>query len=122
MPLSSWDGAIRLPGYGTTEAKLIATRQVLLLLLSTEITLSHRPKDTDVVKKATDAALKRYKDMSGRESKVSYDRSLSDESAGGITGSTMAGRIKVDDTLEERLKILQEKVSDTSPCPAIIVG
>ncbi|ORX36490.1 vacuolar ATP synthase subunit E [Kockovaella imperatae] len=84
--------------------------EILLLLLSTEVTLSHRPKDADVVKKATNAALKRYKEMSGRESKVSYDGSLSDESAGGITGSTMGGRIKVDDTLEERLKILQEKM------------
>ena len=75
------------------------------------MTLSHRPKDADVVKKAASAAQKRYKDMSGRESKVSFEAKLSDESAGGIVGSTMGGRIRVDDTLEERLKILQEKVS-----------
>ena len=90
-------------------------RQVLLLLLAAEVTLSHRPKDADVVKKAASAAQKRYKEMSGRETKVSFEAKLPDESAGGVVGSTMAGRIRVDNTLEERLKILQEKASHLKP-------
>ncbi|RSH94583.1 V-ATPase V1 sector subunit E [Saitozyma podzolica] len=87
-----------------------ANKQVLLLLLAPEVTLSHRPKDSDLVKKAASAAQKRYKDMSGRESKVSFESSLADDSAGGVVGSTMAGRIKVDNTLGERLQILEEKM------------
>ncbi|GFZ42666.1 V-ATPase subunit E [Saitozyma sp. JCM 24511] len=83
---------------------------VLLLLLAPEVTLSHRPKDSDLVKKAASAAQKRYKDMSGRESKVSFESSLADDSAGGVVGSTMGGRIKVDNTLGERLQILEEKM------------
>lgn len=80
------------------------------MLLSSEVTISHRPKDADVVKKAAKKAGERYKQMSGRESKVSFEDSLNDDSAGGITGSTMGGRIRVDNTLQERLKILEEKV------------
>jgi V-type H+-transporting ATPase subunit E len=84
--------------------------QILLMLLSPGVTISHRPKDEDLVKKATDAALSRYKDVSGRESKVEFNADLPDDSAGGIVGSTMAGRIKVDNTLGERLKILEDKM------------
>ncbi|ORY29502.1 vacuolar ATP synthase subunit E [Naematelia encephala] len=84
--------------------------EVLLKLLSSNITLTHRPKDTDAVKKSADAALKRYKDMTGRDTTIDYDASLSDDSAGGVVGSSMAGRIKVDNTLSERLKILEEKM------------
>lgn len=48
--------------------------------------------------------------MSGRASTIEYKDSLPDDSAGGIIGSTMQGRIKVDNTLNERLKILEEKM------------
>ncbi len=42
---------------------------------------------------------------------MEFEASLPDDSAGGVIGSTLAGRIKVDNTLGERLKILEEKVS-----------
>ncbi|WWC60187.1 uncharacterized protein I303_102752 [Kwoniella dejecticola CBS 10117] len=84
--------------------------EVLLKLLSTEVTLNHRPKDSDLIRKASDKALKKYKDISGRESKVQFESSLSDESSGGVIGSSLKGKIKVDNTLEERLKILEEKM------------
>lgn len=85
--------------------------QVLLILLSPTVTLAHRPKDTDLIKKATESANSSYKEMSGRECKIEFDASLPDDSAGGVVGSTLGGKIKVDNTLEERLKILREKVS-----------
>lgn len=62
------------------------------------------------MKKASDAAVKKYKDMSGRTSNIEYKDSLADDSAGGIIGSAMQGRIKVDNTLGERVKILEEKM------------
>lgn len=52
--------------------------------------------------------------MSGRDCKIEFDGSLPDDSAGGVVGSTLGGKIKVDNTLEERLKILREKVSALS--------
>lgn len=81
------------------------------MLLAPTVLLEHRPKDADTVKKAAKKAGERYKEMSGRESKIEFDGTLNDDSAGGIIGSTMHGRIKVDNTLSERLKILEEKVS-----------
>lgn len=85
--------------------------QVLLLLLSEDITLSHRPKDTDLVKKSAEEAKKQYKEMAGLESNIEFDASLADDSAGGVIGSAMGDRIKVDNTLSTRLRILEEKVS-----------
>ncbi|KAK8861469.1 hypothetical protein IAR55_002289 [Kwoniella newhampshirensis] len=84
--------------------------EILLMLLAPGITLAHRPKDDDLVKKAAEGAQKRYTELSGRESKIEFDGSLPDDSAGGVIGSTMGGRIKVDNTLGERLKILQDKM------------
>lgn len=83
---------------------------MLLLLLGEDVLIEHRPKDKDLVKKASDAAVKKYKDMSGRTATVEYKDSLADDSAGGVIGSTMQGRIKVDNTLGERVKILEEKM------------
>lgn len=42
---------------------------------------------------------------------MDYKGDLDDNSAGGIIGSIMNGRIKVDNTLDERLSILGEQVS-----------
>ena len=80
------------------------------MLLNPNVILAHRPKDSDVVKQAASAAQKRYTEMSGRETKVEFESTLPDDSAGGVVGSSMQGRIKVDNTLGERLKILQEKM------------
>ncbi|WVQ87624.1 hypothetical protein IAS59_001351 [Cryptococcus gattii] len=84
--------------------------EVLLKLLSADVTLSHRPKDAKLVEKSSQEAQKRYKDIAGRESNISFDPSLPDDSPGGIIGTAMGGKIKVDNTLEERLKILEEKM------------
>ena len=80
------------------------------MLLAPGVTITHRPKDTELVKKAAGSAQGKYKDISGRESKVEFEASLPDDGSGGVVGSTMAGRIRVDNTLGERLKILEEKV------------
>ncbi|TXT10943.1 hypothetical protein VHUM_01694 [Vanrija humicola] len=84
--------------------------EVLLLLLASDVTIAHRPKDKALVQKASKGALKQYKDLSGRESTLTFEDTISDDSAGGVIGSTLAGRIKVDNTLAERLKILEEKM------------
>lgn len=86
------------------------------MLLSQNVTLAHRPKDKDVVKSAAKKAEGRYKDISGRETKIEFEDSLNDDSAGGVVGSTMQGRIKVDNTLGERLKLLEEKVCSFMRC------
>ena len=49
--------------------------------------------------------------MSGREVSTEFAGDLSDDSAGGVAGWALGGKIKVDNTLTERLRILEEKVS-----------
>ncbi|KAK4687256.1 V-type H+-transporting ATPase subunit E, partial [Tremellales sp. Uapishka_1] len=85
--------------------------EVLLMLLTPTLSLSHRPKDAELVKKSAEAAQKKYNEMSGRETKVEFTDDLPDDSAGGVVGSSLGGRIRVDNTLQERLKILEDKVS-----------
>jgi V-type H+-transporting ATPase subunit E len=75
------------------------------------VTLNHRPKDAETVKKAAKTAQDKYKEISGRESKIEFAAELNDDSAGGVVGSSLNGRIRVNNTLEERLHILEEKVS-----------
>jgi hypothetical protein len=74
------------------------------------VSIAHRPKDADLVKKSTEEAKKQYKEISGLESEVSFEDSLADDSAGGVIGSAMGDRIKVDNTLSARLRILEEKM------------
>lgn len=86
--------------------------QILLILVSPEVLIEHTPSASDVVKKAGDSALDKYTEMSGRTSKIEYKDSLSDDTcSGGVVGSMMQGRIKVNNTLDERLHILEEEVS-----------
>ena len=81
------------------------------MLMSEQVQIQHQPSAKELVQKAGDAAIKKYKDISGRECKLDYKGDLDDNSAGGIIGSIMNGRIKVDNTLDERLSILGEQVS-----------
>ncbi len=53
--------------------------EVLLLLLSPDITIQHKKSEEKVVKKAGDKALKRYKDVSGRDSKIEFVGDLAEE-------------------------------------------
>ncbi|GHJ86321.1 hypothetical protein NliqN6_2723 [Naganishia liquefaciens] len=85
--------------------------EVLLILVSPEVLIEHTPSASEKVKNAGETALKKYTEISGRTSKIEYKDSLSDDtSSGGIIGSMMQGRIKVDNTLDARLKILEEKM------------
>jgi V-type H+-transporting ATPase subunit E len=92
------------------KAMTLLITEVLLLLLSKDVSIAHRPKDADLVKKSTEEAKKQYKEISGLESEVSFEDSLADDSAGGVIGSAMGDRIKVDNTLSARLRILEEKM------------
>jgi V-type H+-transporting ATPase subunit E len=78
------------------------------------VTLTHRAKDAKVVQKASKNASQKYKEMSGRSVEVKLESGLNDDEAGGIVGSAMGGKIKIDNTLGERLKLLEEKVSKHS--------
>jgi V-type H+-transporting ATPase subunit E len=96
------------------------------------VTVHARPQDIEVVKQAALTAARKYKDISGRDIKVEVEGSLSKGwsafsflsvcaipdlgvnefySAGGIKLVDGSRRITVDNTLDERLRLLEEKVT-----------
>lgn len=60
--------------------------------------------------KASKNAASKYKEMTGRSVEVKLEEGLNDDEAGGVIGSSMGGKIKINNTLDERLKLLEEKV------------
>ncbi|VEU23172.1 DEKNAAC104110 [Brettanomyces naardenensis] len=83
----------------------------LLDFMEPKVTVRVKKDDLSVGKEAAEEAAKRYQDVSGREIDVSVDEDefLSDKSAGGVILSNGTGKIEINDTLEERLRLLAEK-------------
>ncbi|KAA1477786.1 ATPase V1/A1 complex subunit E [Dentipellis sp. KUC8613] len=84
--------------------------QGFLQLLEPDVTVYARAKDEDAVGKAVEAAKKSYNDISGREVEVAVDASLSDELAGGVKLISGTRRITLDNTLDERLRLLEDRM------------
>ena len=87
-----------------------------------EVTIQCRQVDLDLVKKSVEEAQEIYKQALGQEVNVTIDASylpaerysladFSIDSAGGVVASAKEGNIKVSNTLESRLLLLQESVS-----------
>nr|POE66197.1 v-type proton atpase subunit e [Quercus suber] len=75
-----------------------------------KITLRCRKKDEDAVKKAAEAASKEYKEnMKGKDVEVKIDdkERLPEGSAGGVVIVNGTGKIDINNTFEERLKLLE---------------
>lgn len=84
--------------------------QGLLQLLEPSATVYTRAKDEVVAGRALDCAKKTYHDISGREVELELDASLSDELAGGVQVVSGSRRITLDNTLDERLRLLENRM------------
>lgn len=80
-------------------------------LLEQNVLVVAREKDQDVLKKSVEQAKKNYKDISGRDVEIEVKHDLSKDSSGGVVLYGHNGRIKIDNTLDARLKLLEEQVS-----------
>lgn len=69
-----------------------------------------RSTDVQTVQGVVDAALKRYKESTGRETKVQVKEGLSKDVAGGLLMTAQNGKIQLDNTLEQRLRLLEEQI------------
>ncbi|KAF2689509.1 vacuolar ATP synthase subunit E [Lentithecium fluviatile CBS 122367] len=78
-------------------------------LAEDDMKVKARKADYDLVKKAIEEAQPEYKKNMNKETKISIDESdpLPEGSAGGITISGTNGRIDINNTFEERLKLLE---------------
>jgi len=84
--------------------------QGYLQLLESDATLVSRKKDVSLVEKAAEGAKKQYKEISGRDVSYTVDGTLSDNNAGGVKILSGNRRITIDNTLDERLKLLEERM------------
>ncbi len=79
------------------------------------VTIHCRVSDVAIVQQAVQTAQSNYKEISGRDVKVDVEGGLSKASAGGVRLVAANGRITLDNTLDERLKLLEEKVGFLVP-------
>jgi len=111
--------ASKLAGYTKDKAKYQDICKNLILegmyaLNEDKVMVRAREEDSDVVKKAAEAASKEYKEIMGDDVEVVLDdkETLPAESAGGVVIIGGGGKIDVNNTLETRLELLE---SDALP-------
>ncbi|KAK9776351.1 putative V-type proton ATPase subunit E [Seiridium cardinale] len=82
----------------------------LYALSEKDVSVKGRKKDAKVLKGAIEDAEKEYKEKTGKETKVNVDEenALPEQSAGGVVIVGGQGKIDINNTFEERLKLLQE--------------
>ncbi|KAF8954805.1 ATPase V1/A1 complex subunit E [Flammula alnicola] len=82
-----------------------------LYLLEPKVTIFSRKSDVDIVKQAAATATKAYKEISGRDIEFEVQGTISDDaSQGGVKLVSGTGRITLDNTMEERLRLLEDKM------------
>ncbi|KAL1955586.1 hypothetical protein VTO42DRAFT_8389 [Malbranchea cinnamomea] len=88
----------------------------LYALNESKVRVRVRKQDNDVAKKALEEAEKKFKETVGKEVKVDIDEEepLPESSAGGVVIVGGGGKIEINNTLEERLRLLE-----TDALPAV---
>lgn len=84
--------------------------QALYTLMEKDITVSGRPKDQKLLQKAVEEAASEFRGKAGFEVQCEVDDKLGDKSHGGVLLRGYGSRITVNNTLDERLRLLQERM------------
>ncbi|KAM0752304.1 hypothetical protein T439DRAFT_355163 [Meredithblackwellia eburnea MCA 4105] len=84
--------------------------QALFTIMEKDITVSGRKVDSKFLKTAAAAAAKEFEAQAGFAVKLEVKEDLPKESAGGVTISGYGNRITVNNTLDERLRLLEERM------------
>lgn len=84
--------------------------QGFLQLMEPSVTLFARKQDVSLVEEAAANAAQTYKEISGREVKYNIEGSLGGDGAGGIKLVNGSRRITIDNTLDERLRLLEDRM------------
>ncbi|TBU48930.1 ATPase V1/A1 complex subunit E [Dichomitus squalens] len=84
--------------------------QGFLSQLEPEVTVHARPKDVQLVQRAAENAAQQYNEISGKTVKSTVEGSLSDDIAGGVKLVSGSQRITIDNTLDERLRLLEDRM------------
>ncbi|KAI0946607.1 hypothetical protein AcW1_010033 [Taiwanofungus camphoratus] len=84
--------------------------QGFLQLLEPNVTVHARETDVEIVQRAVDGAAKQYTEVSGRTVNAVVKGTLSNDIAGGVKLISGSQRITLDNTLDERLRLLEDRV------------
>ncbi|KAG5652316.1 hypothetical protein H0H81_005428 [Sphagnurus paluster] len=84
--------------------------QGLLSVLEPTVTVHTRARDVELATQAVENATKTYKEISGRDVQVGVEGTLSGDSAGGVKLVSGSRRITLDNTLDERLRLLEDRL------------
>jgi len=84
--------------------------QGFLQLLEPEVTVHAREVDVGIVETAAESAANQYTEISGRTVNVTVEGVLSNEIAGGVKLISGTRRITLDNTLDERLRLLEDRM------------
>ncbi|KAJ3526399.1 hypothetical protein NMY22_g10180 [Coprinellus aureogranulatus] len=84
--------------------------QGFLQILEPSVTVHTRSADVQVAEKASEAAKQKYKEISGRDVDFEVVGDLSDDLAGGVKLVSGSNRISVNNTLDERLRLLEDRM------------
>ncbi|BGP51200.1 V-ATPase V1 sector subunit E [Rhodotorula kratochvilovae] len=84
--------------------------QALFTLMEKDIKVLGRPKDQELLKMAVEQAANEFKEQAGFEIKYEILDELNDKSAGGVTIRGYGSRITVNNTLDERLRLLEQSM------------
>ena len=85
--------------------------QGLLQLMEPEVAITARSADVQLVQGVLDQAAQEYASKTGgRKVKLSVSEGLEKDSAGGVLLAGLNGMIKVNNTLDERLRLIEDKV------------
>ncbi|KAG6828444.1 hypothetical protein H0H92_007972 [Tricholoma furcatifolium] len=84
--------------------------QGFLQVLEPTVTVHARPQDVEIVEKAAASAQSSYTEISGRKVEYSVEGTLSKDVAGGVKLVSGSRRITLDNTLDERLRLLEDRM------------
>jgi len=84
--------------------------QGYLQLLEPNVIIQSRKRDVGPAKQAASNAARTYKELSGREVDFDVEGVLSDDGAGGVKLISGTRRITLDNTLDERLRLLEDRM------------
>lgn len=84
--------------------------QGLLQLMESKVTVTVKSTDVQMAQEAAKDAEKAFKDKSGRDTSVTVQEGLDKASVGGLILAGHGGKITINNTLEERLRLLEDRM------------
>nr|CDI54678.1 probable Vacuolar ATP synthase subunit E [Melanopsichium pennsylvanicum 4] len=82
----------------------------LLQLMESKVTVTVKSSDVQLAQEAAKQAEKDFREKSGKETSVTVQEGLDKDCAGGVALSGHGGKITINNTLDERLRLLEDRM------------